>query len=248
MVKISNVIKYDRLSVNSFTLPSTQERMLRLHEQLLATASGLVRRDCNYYNIDKIKTECTWNQDTAEWSLPRVTVTKTTLSPVSSHTSMQRKSASTSTLPSCSSSFSLSPRMPHRHGTIEEAEGQRRTNGEELDYFRPKRAMELLAQGAQMRGADSRKWGPHSSSVASVGASNAAAVHGLESLLASDTGLPGRRGRLESLPTNPPLPRPSHPGPGLQPTQDTVDRRVGKRSKRHSLDPLIDTHKKHPPL
>ena len=224
--------------------------MLKLHEQLLSTVTGLVRRDCNYYNIDKIKTECTWDQDRVEWNVPRVTVTKTTFSPVSSHGSMQRKSASTTTLPSTSTSFgtklspSSPPRASHCHGSaIEEMEGEKR---EELDYFRPKRALELLAEGAQIRGTESRRWeGSHKHS--STGASNAAAVHGLDAILAGDSSLPWKQGRLQSLTTNSLPPPPSHPSPQST-TQNVLETVERKKSKWRRLEPLGDPHKRHPPL
>lgn len=226
--------------------------MLRLHEQLLSTVTGLVRRDCNYYNIDKIKTECTWDQDRMEWNLPRVTVTKTTFSPVPSHSSMQKRSASTSTLQSTSNSFSTklrgtspstSPRGSHHYGAIEEAGEEKRTSGEELDYFKPKRALELLAEGAQMRGVDPRKW----EGLPATGSSSAAAVHGLDTVLASEPGLSWKRGRLQSLPTAPlPYP-PSHHGPQSM-TQDVLETMEKKKSKWRSLEPLGDPHKRPPPL
>lgn len=226
-----------------------QERILKLHEQLLSTVTGLVRRDCNYYNIDKIKTECTWDQDRMEWNLPRVTVTKTTLSSVPSHSSMQKRSVSTSTLQSTSSSFgtklrgtspSTSPRTSHHYGAIDEMEEGRRTSGEELDYFKPKRALELLAEGAQMRGIDPHKWeGPPS-----TGTSNAAAVHGIGTMLASDPSLSWKRGRLQSLPLPPP---PSHHGPQST-TQDVLETMERKKGKWRSLEPLGDTQHKRPPL
>ena len=234
--------------------------MLKLHEQLLATVSGLIRRDCNYYNIDMIKTECTWDQDKVEWNLPQVTVTKTTLSPVSSHKSMQKKkSASTSTLHSMSSSLGkkLLGSSPSATCTIEETEVERRVSGqEELDYFKPKRALELLAEGAQLRGESRKMEGVHFS----VGTSTAASVHGLDTMLSADAGLSWKRGRLHSLP-----PPPSHNhsphtmlqhgphsavqhGPHSTVQQpdvlETVERR---KNKWRSLEPLADPHKRLPP-
>ena len=221
--------------------------MLKLHEQLLATVSGLVRRDCNYYNIDTIKTECTWDQDKAEWNLPRVTVSKTTLSPVSSHRSMQKKSASTSTLHSMSSSLGrkLAGSSPSATCIIEETEGERRTSGcEELDYFKPKRALKLLAEGAQLRGGELRRTeGPHFS-----GTSTAASVHGLDSMLSSDAGIPWKHGRLHSLPHNHSPHSVLHHGPhSMVQQEDVLETVERKKNKWRSLEPLGDPHKRHPP-
>lgn len=106
-----------------------------------------------------------------------------------------------------------------------------------MEYFRPKRALELLAEGAQMRGVDPRKWeGPPN-----TGTSNAAAVHGIGTMLAGDPSLSWKRGRLQSLP----LP-PSHHGPQSM-TQDVLEAMERKKSKWRSLEPLGDTHNKRPP-
>ena len=214
--------------------------MLKLHEQLLSTVSGLVRRDCNYYNIDTVKMECTWDVDRAEWNLPQVTVTKTTLSPVSSNISIPRKSTSTAALlPSTSSSLatkmmgSSPPRGRQR--TVEETEMERRGSGEELDYFKPKRALELLAEGAQRRGG-------------STGAGNS--LQGLDAVLPSD--VPWRRGRLQSLP--PPSGPSHHLSPhsmmqhGTATQHDVLESVERKMSKWRSLEPLADPHRKRPPL
>ena len=207
---------------------------MKLHKQLLSTAAGLVRQDCNYYNIDKIKAECTWNQDTEEWNLPRVMITKTTLSPVSSHQSVQRKSSSTSTLPSTATS--LGPKMTGSspltssrsyHDSSKETEGlERMGNGGELEYFKPKRALELLAEGAQLRG-----------TVASG-----------QTILTGETSLSWKRGRLQSLP-----PQSHHPGPhtvlqhGSGTHHNVLETVEWKKNKWHSLEPLGDPHRRHPP-
>lgn len=211
--------------------------MMKLQEQLLSTVAGLVRRDCNYYNIDKIRTECTWDQDRTEWNLPRVTVTKTSLSPVSSHKSMQRKkSESTSTLPSSSTSLatkmigsspSTSPRGNHITIIETHDEGVFSGCGEELDYFKPKRALALLAEGAQFRANNT----VNTSSV--------------------DGGLSWKHGRLQSLPS---VPASHHPvphstlqhGPQSMTHHDVLETVERKKSKWRSLEPLGDPHKRRP--
>ncbi|MEQ2296221.1 hypothetical protein AMECASPLE_022730 [Ameca splendens] len=39
----------------------------------------LVRRDCNYSNLDRVRKEAVWDDDSATWKLPDVMVQKTTL-------------------------------------------------------------------------------------------------------------------------------------------------------------------------
>ena len=230
--------------------------------------ADLVRRDCNYYNVDKIKTECTWDQDRQVWNLPKVITTKTTFAPVTSNPAIQKKSSS-NLVSSTSSSLGLemtgssplmSPRVSRHHAPIEETEGEKWTGGgrEELEYFRPKRALELLVEGAQMRGSDPQKWS--SLTQPTTGTANAAAVHGLKTLLAADTNLSRRRGRLplQSLPGNPTLPPPPPPHSSvveqLQPAQTQQDvlevvEKVEKRNKLGSLEPLgaRDIFRKPPP-
>lgn len=56
-----------------------QEREGQLLHSLLERMVPLVRRDCNYSNLDRLKKEAAWDEDSASWRLPDVTVQKTTL-------------------------------------------------------------------------------------------------------------------------------------------------------------------------
>lgn len=55
------------------------EREGQLLNSLLERMVPLVRRDCNYSNLDRLKKEAVWDEDSASWRLPDVTVQKTTL-------------------------------------------------------------------------------------------------------------------------------------------------------------------------
>lgn len=55
------------------------EREGQLLHSLLERMVPLVRRDCNYSNLDRLKKEAVWDEDSASWRLPDVTVQKTTL-------------------------------------------------------------------------------------------------------------------------------------------------------------------------
>lgn len=46
---------------------------------LLERMAPLVRRDCNYSNVDRLKKEAVWDEENSSWKLPDVTVQKTTL-------------------------------------------------------------------------------------------------------------------------------------------------------------------------
>ncbi|XP_078480416.1 kinesin-like protein KIF17 [Lampetra planeri] len=55
----------------------------QLLHSLLERMVLLVRRDCNYSNLDRLKKEAVWDEDSATWRLPDVLVQKTTLPSVS---------------------------------------------------------------------------------------------------------------------------------------------------------------------
>ncbi|XP_034389153.1 kinesin-like protein KIF17 [Cyclopterus lumpus] len=55
------------------------EREGQLLHGLLERMAPLVRRDCNYSHLDRLKKEAVWDEDGATWRLPDVTVQKTTL-------------------------------------------------------------------------------------------------------------------------------------------------------------------------
>ncbi|XP_078103638.1 kinesin-like protein KIF17 isoform X2 [Sander vitreus] len=56
-----------------------QEKDRQLLHSLLERMVSLVRRDCNYSNLDRLKKESVWDEDSASWRLPDVMVQKTTL-------------------------------------------------------------------------------------------------------------------------------------------------------------------------
>lgn len=55
------------------------EREGHLLHDLLERMVTLVRRDCNYSNLDRLKKEAVWDEDSGTWRLPDVTVQKTML-------------------------------------------------------------------------------------------------------------------------------------------------------------------------
>ncbi|TNN51540.1 Kinesin-like protein KIF17 [Liparis tanakae] len=55
------------------------EREGQLLHALLERMAPLVRRDCNYSNLDRLKKEALWDEDGGAWRPPDVTVQKTTL-------------------------------------------------------------------------------------------------------------------------------------------------------------------------
>ncbi len=55
------------------------EQKLQLQQQILDKVQPCLRRDCNYYNLDKIKTSCEWDDTTQKWILPDLVIEKTVL-------------------------------------------------------------------------------------------------------------------------------------------------------------------------
>ena len=270
----------------------TQQRQLQLQEQLLQTVVPLLRRDCNYFNIDKIRAGCSWDKDTQCWILPKVTVTKTSLSPANSKVALLERRSVPSQQPSkqavgvmtgfgasdfkpakTSGSFSTTL-TPHVKNTLshvsssgagliaeEEEEDRFRLHLQrsgESDYFKPKRAAELLAGGSQLRESD---YGEGRGRVTRSGSlplhpskSSAATVHGVNSLIAADPHFAKRPGRLQALAVSPSLPRHFDSVPMQDPGKaniqmlEKVEKRISSR-KRNSLEPLHDTGKpRRPPL
>lgn len=55
------------------------ERDLMLFQQLLDRVQTLVRRDCNYSNLEKIRRESIWDDETGCWKIPEPVIQKTRL-------------------------------------------------------------------------------------------------------------------------------------------------------------------------
>ena len=247
-----------------------QERTIRLQEQLLATIVPCLRRDCNYYNLDKVKLECKYDEDRFEWILPKLIVARANLAhvdPGSSRAFSEQRSASTSKLPRHRTGYSemqvksppsVAPNPPppnHIQASVyDPPESDKYLNhlhrSTESDYFKPKRAKELLAHSAQMKAGghgaveqgDGLRRG--SSSLQPIVTANAAAVHGVGSRVIGDSSYSRKPGKLQSLSVNPTFPQNFTPITDSH-ILDKVEKRLSNR-KRNNLEPLQD--KKKPPL
>ncbi|OCT56960.1 kinesin-like protein KIF17 isoform X2 [Xenopus laevis] len=56
-----------------------QEMELLLQHQILDQVQPLIRRDCNYGNLDRIRREAQWDEDSYRWKLPELVLQKTSL-------------------------------------------------------------------------------------------------------------------------------------------------------------------------
>lgn len=55
------------------------ERETQLLQGLLERTVMLVRRDCNYSNLERLRKEAVWDEESGVWRLPEVLVQKTAL-------------------------------------------------------------------------------------------------------------------------------------------------------------------------
>ncbi|XP_045404473.1 kinesin-like protein KIF17 isoform X2 [Lemur catta] len=60
-----------------------QERDSMLLQQLLEQVQPLIRRDCNYSNLERIRRESCWDEDNGFWKIPEPIIIKTSLPVVS---------------------------------------------------------------------------------------------------------------------------------------------------------------------
>uniref|UniRef100_A0A8C0XMA4 Kinesin-like protein n=1 Tax=Castor canadensis TaxID=51338 RepID=A0A8C0XMA4_CASCN len=60
-----------------------QERDSMLLQQLLEQVQPLIRRDCNYSSLEKIRRESSWDEDNGFWKIPEPIIIKTSLPVVS---------------------------------------------------------------------------------------------------------------------------------------------------------------------
>ncbi|XP_005729761.1 kinesin-like protein KIF17 isoform X2 [Pundamilia nyererei] len=91
LVKVQGKLKAAKLEIRDLQAEFEVERndylatIRRLEKEgqllhsLLERMVPLVRRDCNYSNLDRLKKDAVWDEDSATWRLPDVMVQKTTL-------------------------------------------------------------------------------------------------------------------------------------------------------------------------
>lgn len=252
-----------------------QDRTIKLYEQLLATVIPCLRRDCNYFNIDKVKVECTWNDDSNQWELPKLTINKTTLSPAPLPkgagfldrrgkgttpvhiTNKPNSSSSDINVRDSSNSLLRGGTFPSSSENLDEGKymfhHMQQKSDESVEYFKPKRALELIGQSSHSPHMTKESFSPlHNhvmdtppSSVKGSGSlsslPNAAAVHGIDPLLDSSYGR--RPGKLQSLARNPHVP---HNLPTRQEPTDILEKVERKMASRKNLEPLADIKTKRP--
>ncbi|XP_059546893.1 kinesin-like protein KIF17 isoform X1 [Myotis daubentonii] len=114
-----------------------QERDFLLSQQLLEQVQPLIRRDCNYSNLDRVRREACWDEDNGFWKIPEPVVIKTSL-PVAVPTGLQNRPARKT-----SSADSGEQGMEEDRYRLMLC----RSDSENIasNYFRPKRASQILS-------------------------------------------------------------------------------------------------------
>ena len=220
-----------------------QNKQLKLQEKIIQSVVPCLRRDCNYFYIDKVISESKWDEDLEQWIMPKLTLIKNNLPagglpPTHSSPSLTKasvpKSPSHMSQPLGATNSSNDLVQPSVYDQPIEEKGFGRLQGiEESSYFKPKRATELLNSG--------RDHGKYSGGIVS-NSFNAAAVHKVDSQVIAEPNFLRRPNKLESLNvtcTVRPLEDKQEPS-----IVQKVDKKIS--SKKRGLQPLGDIQK-HPP-
>ncbi|XP_033607244.1 osmotic avoidance abnormal protein 3 isoform X2 [Cryptotermes secundus] len=139
-----------------------QVRLQKLYLQIVEKILPTLKKECNYSNLEKIKSEAVWNDESQSWKLPELIITRTklppagvqpsllTLRPSSAHngtsnrsSSSSRKSGKSNSSPPSDKRIS-SPDMDDENRVI--FKKLQKSEQEDIagNYFKPKRAVELL--------------------------------------------------------------------------------------------------------
>ncbi|XP_036415499.1 kinesin-like protein KIF17 [Colossoma macropomum] len=121
------------------------ERETQLQQAILERMVGLVRRDCNYSNLDRLRKEAVWDEESGVWRLPEVLVQKTALPAAVPPSAV----SSSSRLPARRNSASDSAE-PFMEEEDRYKEMLNRSDSEHIasNYFRKKRTTPLFAGDA----------------------------------------------------------------------------------------------------
>ncbi|XP_031235057.1 kinesin-like protein KIF17 isoform X3 [Mastomys coucha] len=114
-----------------------QERDFMLLQQLLEQVQPLIRRDCNYSNLEKIRRESSWDEDNGFWKIPDPIILKTSL-PVVPTGTQNKPARKTSAVDSGE---------PHMQEEDRYKLMLSRSDSENIasNYFRSKRASQILS-------------------------------------------------------------------------------------------------------
>ncbi|XP_038053503.1 kinesin-like protein KIF17 isoform X2 [Patiria miniata] len=132
-----------------------QEKQIKMFSQILNKVHPCLRRDCNYYNLDKVKAESSWDEEEGRWKIPELIISRDKLPAAGSVMPGGRPP-----MPGRPGHHAPGPhasRQDHSHvngypmgGTELPEEDRylqklsRSSHDAAVDYFKPKRANQLL--------------------------------------------------------------------------------------------------------
>uniref|UniRef100_A0AAR5Q922 Kinesin-like protein n=1 Tax=Dendroctonus ponderosae TaxID=77166 RepID=A0AAR5Q922_DENPD len=116
-----------------------QEKKTKLLLQINEKLTGTLKKDCNYSDLDSIKEQAIWLEDSQRYKLPDLVTPRTKLPPAGRFTDIQTAPAR------LNSEISLS-----RQNSVEQKTGKSEADDLISSYFQPptKRANELLSQSS----------------------------------------------------------------------------------------------------
>jgi len=117
------------------------EQQLVLHQQILKKVQPIIRKDCNYSNIDKIKLNLEFDEDSLTWNIPEIKIERMSLpktGPGKENLATLKQSGNTITQESLNDS--------HGQESDKYAALLHRSSNDDLPntYFKSKRAEQLL--------------------------------------------------------------------------------------------------------
>jgi kinesin family protein 3/17 len=62
-----------------------QEQQMKFLQAIIEHIHPVIRRDCNYVNLDRIRAQSSWDENNQQWILPKLTIEKTQLPPAVSN-------------------------------------------------------------------------------------------------------------------------------------------------------------------
>lgn len=115
------------------------ERQMQLQNQILQKIQPLIRRDCNYSNIDRMKVLAEFDEENQQWKIPDIQMEKVSL-PRAVPTNDSSSNVKTN-------SSEASVNYQQRDEVDRYAQRIQNNNNEQFSnaYFKPKRAEKLLA-------------------------------------------------------------------------------------------------------
>ncbi|KAI5730552.1 hypothetical protein M8J76_014965 [Diaphorina citri] len=135
------------------------ERQNQLHNQIFDKLVPIINKDSNYSNIEQIKQEAVWSEESQSWRLPKVVTLHSKLPPAGSQAAYisasletlahaQRWKSNQSGSSSSSHSTSVSNSSPESCASRRGSTDLKVHKDEDIaeNYFKPKRATELLKQ------------------------------------------------------------------------------------------------------